>query len=70
METPRQLLEGFSLAWWPTLLRSFWGAPMVEPAPVRKDQECELDSFTATLQDFSGILHSADADALDEMTLP
>jgi hypothetical protein len=26
MDTPRQLLEGVSLAWWPTLLRSFCGA--------------------------------------------
>jgi hypothetical protein len=69
MDTPQQLLEGINLAWWPTLLRSFWHTPTTELAPVG-DPQCDLDSFTATLQDFSRLLQSADVDALDEMMLP
>jgi hypothetical protein len=69
MDTPLQLLEGINLAWWPTLLRSFWHIPTTELALVG-DPQCDLDSFTATLQDFSRLLQSADVDALDEMMLP
>jgi hypothetical protein len=61
-----QLLEGISLAWWPTILHSVSTHGYQDPAPATG----QSDSFTTTLEDFASLLQCDESDALEELTLP
>jgi hypothetical protein len=62
MNNAGQILKGISLVWWPTILHS-----ISESSAINSGRQ---DRMTTILDEFSGIMNSEDADALEELTLP
>lgn len=64
MNVSTDCLEGISLVWWPALLQ----AEMEAASSI--ESLCDVDSFTATLQNLANALRCAELGDLEEITLP
>ena len=67
MESTNHLLEGVDLVWWPTLLRNMAGSPA---SGAMELSDCELDSFSASLERLAAALALPDVPVSEEVTLP